>query len=46
MAQNYGKQFEQKFKEDFLRIPESTCDRLVDVMTGCELPITKVTGFC
>ena len=34
MAQNYGKQFEQKFKEDFLRIPESTCDRLVDVMTG------------
>lgn len=44
MAHNYGKQFEQKFKEDFLRIPESTCDRLVDVMTGYK-SIKNVSDF-
>ena len=44
MAQNYGKQFEQKFKEDFLRIPESTCDRLVDVMNGYK-SIKNVSDF-
>lgn len=31
MAKNYGKDFEIKFKKDWLRIPGSTIDRLYDV---------------
>ena len=35
MAVNRGKQFEQKFKDDFLKtVPNSTIDRLYDVVAG------------
>ena len=34
MAINRGKQFEDKFKEDFKKLPESSLDRLYDVMNG------------
>lgn len=34
MAKNYGKEFEMKFKEDFLKLENSTIDRLYDVTTG------------
>lgn len=34
MAVNRGKQFEEKFKQDFSSIPNSSVDRLYDVTTG------------
>ena len=34
MATNYGKQFERKLKEDFLKLENSTIDRLYDTMNG------------
>ena len=34
MANNYGKKFEIKFKEDFLKVPNSTIDRLYDTTNG------------
>ena len=34
MSINQGKAFEQKFKEDFLKLPNSSLDRLIDVMSG------------
>lgn len=34
MAQNRGKEFEAKFKSDFLKIKGSTIDRLTDTMNG------------
>lgn len=34
MAVNRGKQFEEKFKQDFSSIPDSSVDRLYDVTTG------------
>ena len=34
MALNYGKAFEAKFKEDFLKVPNSTIDRLYDPVGG------------
>lgn len=34
MANNYGKQFEQKFKEDFSKIEGFSLDRLYDVTNG------------
>lgn len=34
MAQNRGKEFEVKFKLDFLKIENSTIDRLTDAMSG------------
>lgn len=34
MAKNYGKDFEQKFKEDFLKMPDASLDRLYDVVNG------------
>lgn len=34
MAVNFGKKFEEKFKRDFKLIPDSTIDRLYDVMSG------------
>ena len=34
MATNYGKPFEQKFRSDWLKIPNSTIDRLYDVTMG------------
>lgn len=45
MAINRGKQFEQKFKEDFLKtVPNSTIDRLYDVVTGYKA-ITQISDF-
>lgn len=32
--QNYGKKFEAKFKGDWLKMPQSLCMRLLDVMSG------------
>lgn len=34
MAQNYGKKFEVKFKEDFKKIPNSSIDRIYDTTNG------------
>lgn len=34
MAVNLGKKFEEKFKQDFLKVPDSTIDRLYDLMSG------------
>lgn len=44
MAKNYGKEFEQKFKEDFLKLENSTLDRLYDVVTGYK-SIKQVSDF-
>lgn len=45
MAKNYGKEFEKKFKEDFLKtVPNSTIDRLYDVVTGYKA-ITQISDF-
>jgi hypothetical protein len=44
MAQNRGKQFEEKFKEDFLKIEGSSLDRLYDVMSGYKT-IKQVSDF-
>lgn len=43
MAVNRGKQFEQQFKQDFLKtVPNCTIDRLYDVVTGYK----AVTQIC
>lgn len=34
MAINKGKQFEEKFKEDFLKLEGASLDRLYDTMNG------------
>ena len=34
MADNVGKKFEQKLKEDFLKIPGATIDRIYDTSNG------------
>lgn len=34
MADNLGKKFELKFKEDFAKIPNSSIDRIYDVTSG------------
>lgn len=44
MADSLGKKFEQKFKEDFLKIPGSTVDRLYDVTLGYKT-ISQVCDF-
>jgi hypothetical protein len=44
MAKNYGKEFEQKFKEDFLKLDDSTIDRLYDTMNGYK-SIKQVSDF-
>lgn len=44
MAPNRGKQFEDKFKEDFSKLPESSLDRLYDVMNGYK-NIKQVSDF-
>jgi hypothetical protein len=44
MAKNYGKEFEQKFKEDFLKLEDSTIDRLYDTMNGYK-SIKQVSDF-
>lgn len=44
MSSNQGKAFEQKFKEDFLKIPNSSLDRLVDIMSGYKY-ISNICDF-
>jgi hypothetical protein len=44
MSINRGKQFEQKVKEDFLKLPYSTIDRLYDTMSGYKA-ISQVSDF-
>lgn len=44
MAKNYGKEFEQKFKQDFLKLENSTLDRLYDTMNGYK-SIKQVSDF-
>lgn len=34
MSKDFGKTFEKKFKEDFLKVPNATIDRLYDVVMG------------
>ena len=45
MAKNYGKEFEQKFKEDFLKLEDSTIDRLYDTMNGYK-SIKQLNNIC
>lgn len=42
MANNYGKKFEHKFEEDFLKIPGSSLDRLYDPGFG----LRGVSNIC
>ena len=44
MAANYGKEFEQQFKTDFLKLEGSTIDRLYDTMNGYK-SISQVSDF-
>ena len=44
MANNYGKQFETKLKEDFLKVNGSTIDRLYDPTSGFH-SIKNVSDF-
>lgn len=45
MASNYGKNFETKFKKDFLStVPNSTIDRLYDSMSGY-MAISNISDF-
>jgi hypothetical protein len=44
VAKNYGKEFEQKFKEDFLKIENSSLDRLYDTMNGYK-SISQISDF-
>lgn len=44
MADRVGKKFETKFKDDFLKIPNSTIDRLYDTTNGFKA-ITQVSDF-
>lgn len=48
MALNRGKQFENKFKTDFEKIPNATIDRLPDVMSGYKAisGISDFIGYC
>ena len=44
MKQNLGKKFEEKFKNDWLKIPNSSIDRLYDTMNGYKT-ISQVSDF-
>lgn len=45
MATNYGKQFEQKFKNDFIKtVPNCSIDRLYDTMSGFKA-ISNISDF-
>lgn len=44
MAVNKGKAFEQKFKEDFLKVPDATIDRIRDTMYGYKA-ISGISDF-
>ncbi len=44
MADNYGKSFEQKLKNDWLKLPNSTIDRLYDPVGGFH-GISNISDF-
>jgi hypothetical protein len=44
MARDRGKQFEDKFKSDFRKLPDSSLDRLYDVMSGYK-SIKQISDF-
>ena len=44
MAVNLGKKFEEKFKQDFLKVPDSTIDRLYDLMSGYK-SVKQISDF-
>ena len=44
MAKNFGKQFELKFKEDWLRISDSIIDRLYDTTAGYK-SISQISDY-
>ena len=44
MADRVGKKFEVKFREDFLKIPNSTIDRLYDTTNGFK-SITQIADY-
>ena len=44
MPSNYGKAFERKLKEDFLKLENSTIDRLYDSMSGYKT-ISNISDF-
>lgn len=44
MAANRGKQFEAKFKNDWLKLPNSTIDRLIDIQSGFK-SISQISDF-
>lgn len=44
MARNKGKKFEDKFKEDFLKLEGSSLDRLYDTMNGYK-SIKQISDF-
>lgn len=48
MSVDYGKSFEKKFKEDFLKLPDATIDRLYDVTYGYKniKQISDYIGYC
>lgn len=48
MSDGLGKKFEQKFKEDFLKLPGSTIDRLYDVTIGYKniKQVSDYIGYC
>lgn len=45
MSQNYGKLWEQKVKDDFLKVPGATIDRLYDQTTGHAFTSANVCDF-
>lgn len=48
MSRDRGKAFESKFREDFLKLPNSTMDRLYDVTYGYKdiKQISDYIGYC
>ena len=44
MPTNYGKAWEQKIKEDFLKVPNATIDRLYDSVSGYKT-ISTISDF-
>lgn len=44
MAVNYGKKFEKRFEIDWLKIPNSDCVRLKDIMSGYK-KIKNISDF-
>lgn len=45
MAHNYGKKFEEKFKENMLKVPGVCLDRLPDQFTGYKNTSSNISDF-